>query len=152
MTSVGLALIGEHFAHAGGGINPAPPRIVKHGIHPATDGEPLQFFAVARVDDDDASAHVAVIATDVQPMLLGIEREGLVPLAHGNGPGCDHLPFFEIDDGDYEHSIITNEDGSISQIGKPAAVADAIAFLASQESHFIQGAALRVDGGRLSRL
>lgn len=37
-------------------------------------------------------------------------------------------------------------------VGKPEDVAAAIAFLASSEAAFIQGAMLRVDGGRLDRL
>lgn len=39
-----------------------------------------------------------------------------------------------------------------SDVGKPEDIADAIAFLASDEAKFIQGASLRVDGGRLARL
>lgn len=37
-------------------------------------------------------------------------------------------------------------------VGKPEDIADAIAFLASDDARFVQGAELRVDGGRLSRL
>jgi NAD(P)-dependent dehydrogenase (short-subunit alcohol dehydrogenase family) len=37
-------------------------------------------------------------------------------------------------------------------VGKPEDIADAIAYLASDDARFVQGAALRVDGGRLSRL
>jgi NAD(P)-dependent dehydrogenase (short-subunit alcohol dehydrogenase family) len=39
-----------------------------------------------------------------------------------------------------------------TEVGTPADVARAIVFLASPDAHFIQGAALNVDGGRLSRL
>jgi NAD(P)-dependent dehydrogenase (short-subunit alcohol dehydrogenase family) len=39
-----------------------------------------------------------------------------------------------------------------SDVGKPEDIASAICFLASDEARFIQGAALRVDGGRLARL
>lgn len=39
-----------------------------------------------------------------------------------------------------------------SDVGKPENVAAAIAFLASPEAAFVQGAMLRVDGGRLDRL
>jgi NAD(P)-dependent dehydrogenase (short-subunit alcohol dehydrogenase family) len=39
-----------------------------------------------------------------------------------------------------------------NDVGKAEDVADAIAFLASKEAAFIQGATLRVDGGRLDRL
>ena len=39
-----------------------------------------------------------------------------------------------------------------SDVGKPEDIAAAIAFLASEEAAFVEGAALRVDGGRLSRL
>ncbi len=39
-----------------------------------------------------------------------------------------------------------------AEVGKPEDVAAAIAFLASDEAAFVDGAALRVDGGRLSRL
>lgn len=39
-----------------------------------------------------------------------------------------------------------------NDVGKPEDVAAAIAFLASAEAAFIQGALLRVDGGRLDRL
>ncbi len=39
-----------------------------------------------------------------------------------------------------------------AEVGKPVDVAAAIAFLASPESEFVQGASLLVDGGRLSRL
>lgn len=39
-----------------------------------------------------------------------------------------------------------------NDVGRPEDVADAIAFLASSEAAFIQGAALRVDGGRLDHL
>lgn len=45
-----------------------------------------------------------------------------------------------------EEKIQTND------VGKPDDIAAAIAFLASSEAAFIQGAALRVDGGRLDRL
>ena len=37
-------------------------------------------------------------------------------------------------------------------VGAPADIAAAIAFLASDEAKFVQGAALVVDGGRLDRL
>jgi NAD(P)-dependent dehydrogenase (short-subunit alcohol dehydrogenase family) len=37
-------------------------------------------------------------------------------------------------------------------VGQPADVAEAIAWLASDQARFVQGAALRVDGGRLDRL
>ena len=39
-----------------------------------------------------------------------------------------------------------------TDVGQPEDVARAIVFLASPDAHFIQGAALNVDGGRLSRL
>ncbi|MCA1857894.1 SDR family oxidoreductase [Massilia oculi] len=39
-----------------------------------------------------------------------------------------------------------------SEVGKPAQVAAAIAFLASSDAAFIQGASLLVDGGRLCQL
>ena len=39
-----------------------------------------------------------------------------------------------------------------SMVGEPADLAAAIAFLASDDARFIQGAALVVDGGRLDRL
>ncbi|HWJ94973.1 MAG TPA: SDR family oxidoreductase [Telluria sp.] len=39
-----------------------------------------------------------------------------------------------------------------NDVGKPEDLAAAIAFLASAEAAFIQGATLRVDGGRLDRL
>jgi len=39
-----------------------------------------------------------------------------------------------------------------AEVGKPDEVASAIAFLASDDASFIQGEALRVDGGRLSSL
>jgi NAD(P)-dependent dehydrogenase (short-subunit alcohol dehydrogenase family) len=37
-------------------------------------------------------------------------------------------------------------------VGKPEDIADAITYLASDDAKFVQGAALLVDGGRLSRL
>jgi NAD(P)-dependent dehydrogenase (short-subunit alcohol dehydrogenase family) len=39
-----------------------------------------------------------------------------------------------------------------ANVGAPADIAAAIAFLASDDATFVQGAALVVDGGRLSRL
>jgi glucose 1-dehydrogenase len=39
-----------------------------------------------------------------------------------------------------------------ASIGRPEEIAAAIAFLASDDASFVQGASLRVDGGRLSRL
>ena len=39
-----------------------------------------------------------------------------------------------------------------ADVGKPEDVASAIAFLASDDAAFVQGAAFRVDGGRLGRL
>lgn len=39
-----------------------------------------------------------------------------------------------------------------AEVGRPADVAAAVAFLASSEAAFIQGASLLVDGGRLCRL
>jgi NAD(P)-dependent dehydrogenase (short-subunit alcohol dehydrogenase family) len=39
-----------------------------------------------------------------------------------------------------------------SQVGSTADVAAAVAFLASDDARFVQGAALVVDGGRLDRL
>lgn len=41
---------------------------------------------------------------------------------------------------------------SLADVGQPQDVAAAVAFLASDEAAFVQGAALRVDGGRLDRL
>jgi NAD(P)-dependent dehydrogenase (short-subunit alcohol dehydrogenase family) len=37
-------------------------------------------------------------------------------------------------------------------IGKPRDIADIITYLASDAAEFIQGASIRVDGGRLDRL
>lgn len=37
-------------------------------------------------------------------------------------------------------------------VGRPEDVADVIAYLASDEAKFVQGASIRVDGGRLTRL
>jgi NAD(P)-dependent dehydrogenase (short-subunit alcohol dehydrogenase family) len=39
-----------------------------------------------------------------------------------------------------------------ADVGKPEDIAATIAYLASEDAQFVQGAALRVDGGRLSRL
>jgi meso-butanediol dehydrogenase/(S,S)-butanediol dehydrogenase/diacetyl reductase len=39
-----------------------------------------------------------------------------------------------------------------AEVGQPADIAAVIAFLASDDARFVQGAALRVDGGRLDRL
>jgi NAD(P)-dependent dehydrogenase (short-subunit alcohol dehydrogenase family) len=39
-----------------------------------------------------------------------------------------------------------------ADLGKPEDIAATIAYLASDDAKFVQGAALRVDGGRLSRL
>jgi NAD(P)-dependent dehydrogenase (short-subunit alcohol dehydrogenase family) len=39
-----------------------------------------------------------------------------------------------------------------ADVGKPEDIAATIAYLASDDARFIQGAAVRVDGGRLSRL
>jgi NAD(P)-dependent dehydrogenase (short-subunit alcohol dehydrogenase family) len=37
-------------------------------------------------------------------------------------------------------------------VGKPEDIAAVIAFLASEDAAFVQGCAVRVDGGRLDRL
>jgi NAD(P)-dependent dehydrogenase (short-subunit alcohol dehydrogenase family) len=39
-----------------------------------------------------------------------------------------------------------------ADVGSPEDIAAVIAYLASDDAKFVQGAALRVDGGRLSRL
>jgi meso-butanediol dehydrogenase/(S,S)-butanediol dehydrogenase/diacetyl reductase len=39
-----------------------------------------------------------------------------------------------------------------ADVGKPEDIANAIVYLASDEAAFVQGAALRIDGGRLDRL
>ncbi|MBC7413669.1 MAG: SDR family oxidoreductase [Herminiimonas sp.] len=39
-----------------------------------------------------------------------------------------------------------------AQVGRPRDVAAAVAYLASDDAHFIEGAMLRVDGGRLDHL
>jgi NAD(P)-dependent dehydrogenase (short-subunit alcohol dehydrogenase family) len=39
-----------------------------------------------------------------------------------------------------------------NDVGKPEEIAEVIFFLASDQARFVQGAAVRVDGGRLSRL
>lgn len=39
-----------------------------------------------------------------------------------------------------------------TSVGRPEDIAEAIAYLASDEATFVQGASLRVDGGRLDRL
>jgi NAD(P)-dependent dehydrogenase (short-subunit alcohol dehydrogenase family) len=41
---------------------------------------------------------------------------------------------------------------SLADVGRPQDIAAAVAFLASDDAAFVQGAALRVDGGRLDRL
>ncbi len=41
---------------------------------------------------------------------------------------------------------------SPADVGKPAEIAAAVAFLASADASFVSGAALNVDGGRLARL
>jgi len=41
---------------------------------------------------------------------------------------------------------------NLTDVGKPEDVAAAIAYLASDDAKFVDGAAMRVDGGRLSRL
>jgi len=41
---------------------------------------------------------------------------------------------------------------NLTDVGKPEDIAAAIAFLASDDAKFVDGAAMRVDGGRLSRL
>ena len=40
----------------------------------------------------------------------------------------------------------------MTDVGKPEDIADVIVYLASDEAAFVQGAAIRVDGGRLDRL
>jgi NAD(P)-dependent dehydrogenase (short-subunit alcohol dehydrogenase family) len=39
-----------------------------------------------------------------------------------------------------------------ADVGKAEDIAAVIAYLASDDAKFVQGAAIRVDGGRLSRL
>jgi NAD(P)-dependent dehydrogenase (short-subunit alcohol dehydrogenase family) len=39
-----------------------------------------------------------------------------------------------------------------NEVGRPEDIAEVIVFLASPAAAFVQGAAVRVDGGRLSRL
>ncbi len=39
-----------------------------------------------------------------------------------------------------------------ADVGQPDDVANAIAFLASDEAHFITGTSMEVDGGRLAKL
>lgn len=39
-----------------------------------------------------------------------------------------------------------------ADVGKPEDIAAVIAYLASDDAVFVQGAAIRVDGGRLDRL
>jgi NAD(P)-dependent dehydrogenase (short-subunit alcohol dehydrogenase family) len=41
---------------------------------------------------------------------------------------------------------------NLADVGRPQDIAAAVAFLASDEAAFVQGVALRVDGGRLDRL
>jgi NAD(P)-dependent dehydrogenase (short-subunit alcohol dehydrogenase family) len=41
---------------------------------------------------------------------------------------------------------------NLTDVGKPEDIAAAIAYLASDDARFVDGAAMRVDGGRLSRL
>ena len=41
---------------------------------------------------------------------------------------------------------------NLTDVGKPEDIAAAIAYLASNDAKFVDGAAVRVDGGRLSRL
>jgi len=40
----------------------------------------------------------------------------------------------------------------MTDVGKPEDIADVIVYLASDKASFVQGAAVRVDGGRLDRL
>jgi NAD(P)-dependent dehydrogenase (short-subunit alcohol dehydrogenase family) len=39
-----------------------------------------------------------------------------------------------------------------TDVGRPEDIAAVIAYLASDDARFVQGAAVRIDGGRLSRL
>ena len=41
---------------------------------------------------------------------------------------------------------------NLTDVGKPEDIASTIAYLASDDSMFVDGAAIRVDGGRLNRL
>ena len=84
---------------------------------------------------------------------LAIELAPHGILVNAIGPGCIHTPMSIIDGVDETQTpdflewYVKRRKIALGRVGQPMGVANAVAFLASEECSYVTGATLVVDGG-----